>query len=98
MRISSLDDFIRSDYFISWDESNRSNMAINDPERYESCLDEASMGGEGSTHAEIIQDWRDALDCYCMDYDVDNKEEIVYAIDECEKWHAENVSLDNIIG
>jgi hypothetical protein len=34
---------------------------INDPDRMERCNDAAEEGCEGSTHAEIIQDWRDFL-------------------------------------
>jgi hypothetical protein len=35
---------------------------INDPDRMERCHNAAEHGGEGSTHAEVIQDWRDFLE------------------------------------
>ena len=34
---------------------------INDPDRMERCHEAAEHGVEGSTHAEVIQDWRDFL-------------------------------------
>ena len=34
---------------------------FNDPDRMERCHEAAEHGADGSTHAEVIQDWRDFL-------------------------------------
>jgi hypothetical protein len=40
---------------------------INDPDRMERCHTAAEHGADGSTHAEIIQDWRDFLETLTSD-------------------------------
>jgi hypothetical protein len=56
----SLEELYQSPDFIPFPRS--SDEWINDSERMERCHNAAEHGGEGSTHAEIIQDWRDHLD------------------------------------
>lgn len=59
-----LREFIESQTFQAWDSDNRSpgsaGMILEDPERWNRIEDAAENGAEGSTHREIIQDWRDA--------------------------------------
>ena len=95
-----LDDFYRSDYFAMWDDSNRSagscGIILQDPDRYDRIVDAAGDGCEGSTHAEIIDDWRQSLQDSDLDYVT--QERIEKEIEACEKWHADNGSLDRIVG
>lgn len=95
-KIKNLDDFIRSDYFAEWDEENRSTgscgIILSDPERFDRIMDAAENGCEGSTHAEIIQDWRDALRYSGLNACTVKKVEC--EIDACEKWHIDNGSID----
>lgn len=78
---------------------------INDPDRMERCHEAAEHGCDGSTHAEVIQDWRDFLDTLekdarrsCeTDAEETALEETVARITEeiysCEAWHKANGSL-----
>ena len=99
-RIECLDDFYRSDYFEAWDAENRScggcGIILSDPERFDRIYEAAEDGGEGSTHREIIQDWRDALRYAPVSDTV--KDKIEAEIDECEDWHIKNGSIDEVIG
>jgi hypothetical protein len=107
--IKNLDDLIRSEGFQSFDSDRRGNdMFINDPKRAERCYDAAENGSDGSTHAEIIQDWRDYLDTLKV-IDPEFLEEggditqavydaISAEIDSCEAWHIEHGSIDQQLG
>ena len=107
--IKNLDDLIRSDGFQAFDSDRRgNNLFINDPERAERCYDAAENGSDGSTHREIIQDWRDYLgtlrviDPEYPDETGDISEAICAAItaeiDACEEWHEKNGSLNKQLG
>lgn len=84
---------------------------INDPDRMDRCDAAAESGSEGSTHAEIIQDWRDFLQTLesealrsCQWHDrvtaeIERRIESINAeIDACEEWHEKNGSLHSEIG
>lgn len=95
-KIRSLDDFIRSNYFAMWDEDNRSTgscgIILSDPDRFDRIIEAAEDGCDGSTHGEIIQDWRDAL--RSSDLNACTQKLIERDIDACEKWHIDNGSID----
>lgn len=83
---------------------------IADQDRMVRCHDAAEHGCEGSTHAEIIHDWReflsnlrrDAIRACETDEQEQELEALVVAldaeIDSCEAWHDENGSLHEEIG
>ena len=71
---------------------------INDPERRERIEEAAEEGAEGSTHAEIIDDWRGALPYFC-DYITEAIEKALDRhIDEIEAHHEAQGTLHNQIG
>lgn len=55
-----VDDFIRSRYVEAWTNENEADF-FNNPERAERVANAAEYGANGSTHAEIIDDWRNAF-------------------------------------
>jgi len=63
-----VDWFISSDYVANWTSEKDSDF-INEPERAERCYDAAEFGCDGKTHAEVIEDWREAFDAFIR-YDV----------------------------
>lgn len=82
---------------------------INDPERMERCHDAAEHGADGSTHAEIIQDWRDYAAAAYDDArrmaeedeldELDRLEAKLEAeLDALEAWHEQNGTLYQEIG
>ena len=78
---------------------------INDPDRMSRCHDAAEDGCDGSTHAEICQDWRDFLNSLTIsdeyrdgDLTEDEADYLHSEIDACEKWHEENGTLHEQIG
>lgn len=105
--ITSLDDFIRSEYFAAWDESNRASFGYSRSplkrDRCERIYDGAEHGAEGSTHGEIIADWREAFDCFQRDLQIAPlSDETISAIEkeinDCEAWHEKNGSLETQLG
>lgn len=98
--IKSLDQFVRSEYWHNWDSENRSpgsaGMILSDPDRFDRIMEAAEEGCDGSTHYEIISDWRDALTNAPISECA--KEKIIREIDACEDWHEKNGSLFDAIG
>jgi hypothetical protein len=105
----TIDDLINTEAFLSIQESVYGNDGwINYPERRGRIETAAEDGGEGSFHAEIIQDWRDALALLSVidpDYPEDGgdltEEEhatLEKKIDDCEAWHEANGSLWEQVG
>lgn len=75
----NLSEMIRSSAFQSFQESRLGNdLFIDDPQRAERIHDAAENGCNGSTHGEVIQDWRDFLNdrysvvVYDSPYDADD--------------------------
>jgi hypothetical protein len=67
-KITCLSDLLRSSEFDAWQYSSLGNdLFINDAERAERIHAAAEDGADGSTHAEHIQDWRDANDDFARD-------------------------------
>ena len=99
-----LDWFIRSRYFETWQESHLGNdLFISDPERADRIHEHAEDGGDGSTHAEIIDDWRETWSDYLRDRngltEVERVETAVnLAIDAVEGYHLGAGTLWQVIG
>jgi hypothetical protein len=101
-----ISDFIRSEY-VQNRTAEKDGDFINEPERSERCYAAAEFGADGKTHAEVIEDWREAFRCW-MQYDRphahnfanhDRFEAAVEAhFDAVEAWHEANESLWNEIG
>jgi len=80
-----------------------SDDGITDPDRAERCHEAAEHGCDGSTHYEIMQDWRDFLSDLFRDYrrgneitddELDAIEESISAeIDACEAYHEDRGTL-----
>jgi hypothetical protein len=99
-----LDWFIRSEAFEYWQQDHLSNqLFLSDPERANRIHEAAEYGCDGSTHAERIQDRRDAWRDYLADRTAWTHPERVdnamhAAIDACWDWHHANGSLEQEIG
>jgi hypothetical protein len=100
--IKTLDDFIRSDFFQAWDEDNRSaggcGIILADQDRFDRIMAAAENGAEGSTHDEILDDWRHALYAARFELPDDIRDAIREEIDACEKFHNENGTLYQEVG
>lgn len=89
-----------------------SDAWINDPDRMERVTNAAEHGEDGSTHAEIIEDWREySREKYrearrALDYDdeagearLDAEEAQLDAeLDACEAYHEKRGTLDRLVG
>ena len=105
--LDTLQDLYTSEEFMIWQYQNLGNqLFLTDPDRAKRI--QRYYGAIGSTHCEIIQDWRDFLSTLKVedeDFPEDNKFDLTQAqlssiekeIDECEKWHIENKSIDSVI-
>jgi hypothetical protein len=102
----NLKEMYSSKDYQSYTESKLGNdLFINDADRASRMHEAAEEGCEGSTHAEIIEDWREYLNAlkitdedecgYISQEDFDN---ITKEIDACEEWHQKNGSLHQQIG
>ena len=67
-----VDWFIRSEYVANWTSEKDSDF-INEPERAARCYDAAEFGCDGKTHAEVIEDWREAFNTFIR-YDAGRSE------------------------
>jgi len=98
MSIKTLSDLLDSKEYDSYRFGSSSDDWINDPDRMQRCHDAAEDGGDGSTHSEHIEDWRQCLNNCFDDLDDETRDSIENEINECEQWHIENESIDEIIG
>jgi hypothetical protein len=98
-----VDEFIRSEYVQNWTAENDSDF-INFPERAARCYDAAEFGADGKTHAEVIDDWREAFRAMLRDRGGNHNipERFVAAVEShfgaVEEWHDKNGSLFQEIG
>lgn len=95
MLIKNLKDLLECSSGLAFGSS--SDDGLKDSERMERMEEAASHGGDGSTHAEVIQDLRDMLS-WCEVISESVAESIVREIDDCEQWHIDNGSIDDMIG
>lgn len=56
-----LSDFLDTQFWRDWDENNRQQFMVSDPDRGRRCWEAAAEGSDGSTHQEIIGDFREAI-------------------------------------
>lgn len=84
------------DYESYIDSKLGNNLYINDPERAERISAYAERSADGSTHAEVIEDWRDYI--ASCDLSEEEKESILKEIDEVEARHEAAGTLNDIIG
>lgn len=101
--MKTLNDLINSPNFQPF--GSTSDDWINDGDRMARCHEAAENGAEGSTHAEVIQDWRDFLNSLTVtdewrdgDLSQNDYDSIDAEIDACEAWHEEHGSLHQEIG
>ena len=97
-----VDQFIRSRQ-VEMLTSERDSDFINEPERAERCADATEQGAGGKTHAEVIDDWRDAFKYMMRDRRAwTEPERFIAAVeahfDAVEQWHERNGSLWQEIG
>ena len=105
-----IDGFIRSEYVASWTAEKDSDF-INEPDRAARCAKAAEYGADGKTHAEVIEDWREAFHAMVRDRERANwrrenspylPERFVDAVEQyfggVEEWHEKNGSLWQEIG
>lgn len=93
----TINEMLNSDAYQRWEGSRLGNdLFISDPKRASRIHEYAEEGMNGSTHAEVIQDWRD----YVADADLpeSEKEALNKEIDGAEEWHIKNGTIDNVIG
>ncbi len=89
------------------------DLFLSDPDRADRIHEAASDGCDGSTHSEVIEDWRgfasnlyrDAMraaydeDGNSGEQEVDDAYEALQAdILQCEEWHEKNKTLSEQIG
>ena len=99
-----VDWFIRSEYVQNWTSEKDSDF-INEPDRASRCYDAAEFGADGKTHADVIEDWREAFECW-LKYDHRRGHEYPYRFsdavtdhfDAVELWHENSGSLREVIG
>jgi len=93
----TLNDMLNSDAYQRWEGSRLGNdLFINDPQRAARLHEYSAEGLNGSTHDEVIQDWRD----YIADADLpeSDKDSLLTEVDAAEQWHIDNGSITNVIG
>lgn len=93
----TLEAMIRSNDFEYFMESKLGNdLFINDPDRANRIHEAAKDGCNGSTHQEIIEDWRDYLDwaADALRLSIGTQGDIEREINLVEDWHKKNGSLD----
>ena len=80
------------------------DLFLSDPERADRVHKYAEDGADGSTHAEVIDDWRCFLRSLRVvdedgtgDISEDDFNALNADIDDCERWHEKNGSLNKII-
>lgn len=96
-----IDWFIRSEFARTFGDT--SDDWINDPERMSRCSDAAENGCDGSTHYEVIQDWRSSFSDWMSDYHRHKEYELFVSavdsyFDDLEMWHETNGTLHLEIG
>ena len=97
-----VDSFIRSSE-VEQLTSERDGDFWNEPDRASRCYEAAESGADGKTHAEVIQDWRDAFENMLSDrrgkeYPTRFAAAINAIFDGIEAWHETNGSLYQEIG
>lgn len=100
-----VDWFVRSDYVSNYQQS-RIDSDYGIVGRFQRVHDAAESGADGSTHAEVIKDWREAFADWVSDRrrgmwsaEPDRFIAAVEArFDQVEQWHVRNGSINGQIG
>lgn len=74
---------------------------INDEDRMARCWDAAEHGADGSTHQEVIDDWRENFRTFIARHRHDYprfESAVESAIADVERWHERNGSLEQEVG
>lgn len=80
------------------------DLFLSDPDRADRMYEAAEDGCDGSTHAEVIEDWRTYAGILRDQAGEDDEQaqagidDLEAEIDACEKWHDENGSLNEQLG
>lgn len=93
----NLNEMLNSDEYQRWESDHLGNdLFINDPDRAARLYDYAEDGLNGSTHDEVIQDWKE----YLVDAELPEpvKDALLAEIESVEEWHIQNGSICNVIG
>jgi hypothetical protein len=91
----TINEMLNSDAYQRWESSRLGNdLFINDPKRAARLHEYAEEGLNGSSHAEVIQDWLDYV--ADSDFPEDVKASLLKEVDRVEKWHIKNGSIDEI--
>ncbi len=94
----TIDDMLNSREFYSFIGDRLGNdLFISDPDRADRLAEYAEDGCDGSTHDEVIEDWRAFLDDACT-LPERCKDHLRKQIDDVEEWHNKNGSLFEVIG
>jgi hypothetical protein len=102
---SFVDEFIRSEFVSNWTSEKDSDF-VNEPDRANRCYEAAENGADGKTHAEVIEDWREAFNAWMRDrmrgHWGAEPERFIAAVEDhfsqVEAWHEKNGSLWQEIG
>jgi hypothetical protein len=93
----TIDDMLNSRDYQDFKSDRLGNyLFLSDPDRADRIYEASEDGSDGSTHAEIIEDWRAFVDC--CDLPERCKDRLRAEIDDCEKWHADHGTLDEQVG
>jgi hypothetical protein len=103
---TTLDDLLNLPQWHSFIESRLGNdLFISDPDRADRMHEAAEHGEDGSTHYEIIEDWRDfardlfrSLSMDDRDDEEKNYETLMDEINSCEEYHDGIGTLHNQVG
>jgi hypothetical protein len=102
----TIDDMLNLHQWHSFIESRLGNdLFISDPDRADRMHEAAEHGADGSTHYEIIEDWRDfardlfrSLSMDERDDEEKNYETLMDEINSCEEYHDGIGTLHNQVG
>lgn len=107
--VKNLQDFLDSEEWNQYEGSWYCNRYVNESAETNQRIDDcAEYGGDGRKYCEVIELWREAVDCL-IESEIEDKEtgewvdnpvyyQISQEIDDCEKWHKENGSYEQVIG
>jgi hypothetical protein len=97
-----LAEFLNSEYYQAYEESWYGDLGINpwDRDVCQRVEEYAVDGGDGRTHAEVLELQKEAIKAAERDEEIDETKAAIMlgVVDECWDWHLENESLDQVIG
>ena len=96
----NLNDMLQSEEYQVWHGDLMNNLSIEDNERFARCFEAAEQGADGSSHAEVMNDWLHFLEFNTQDMKVTDLDyhEINIEILECWDWHDKEGSLYDEVG